>query len=98
MKNGADPDPKAVIPDPKAVIPDPTLLQTFDPWSHIPCYYPVLSMKTYTQRKAGRGKRPSLFCFFFSWSLALRHRSLASLAFLARLYAKYEAIEEETIN
>jgi len=31
MKNGADPDPKAVIPDPKAVIPDPTLLQTFDP-------------------------------------------------------------------
>ena len=40
MKNGADPDPKAVIPDPKAVIPDPTLLQTFDPWSHIPCYYP----------------------------------------------------------
>ena len=28
MKNGADPDPKAVIPDPKAVIPDPTLLQT----------------------------------------------------------------------
>ena len=41
MKNGADPDPKAVIPDPKAVIPDPTLLQTFDPWSHIPCYYPV---------------------------------------------------------
>ena len=23
MKNGADPDPKAMIPDPKAVIPDP---------------------------------------------------------------------------
>ena len=42
MKNGADPDPKAVIPDPKTVIPDPTLLQTFDPWSHIPCYYPAI--------------------------------------------------------
>ena len=28
MKNGADPDPKAVIPDPKAVIPDPIYLAT----------------------------------------------------------------------
>ena len=35
-----DPDPKAVIADPKAVIPDHTLLQTFDPSSHTPCYYP----------------------------------------------------------
>ena len=42
MKNGTDPDPKAVIPDPKAAIPDPTLLQTYDPWSHIPCYYPEI--------------------------------------------------------
>ena len=32
MKNG-------IYPDPKAVISDPTLLQTFDVWSYIPCYY-----------------------------------------------------------
>ena len=28
MKNGADPDPKAVISDPKAVIPDPIYVAT----------------------------------------------------------------------
>ena len=36
-----------MIPDPKAVIPGPTLLQTFDPWSHILCYYPEKSRQMF---------------------------------------------------
>ena len=43
MKNGTDPNPKAMIPDPKAAIPDPTLWRLPNPdpiyFATTLCYY-----------------------------------------------------------
>ena len=36
------PIPRLMIPDPSAVSPDPTQFFVIDPWSHIPCYDPVI--------------------------------------------------------
>ena len=53
-------------------------------------------MKNQIKRKGMRegenGRELRLSSFSFPWSMALRHQSLA---FCARLYAKYEAPEEK---